>query len=136
MFDIGFLFQTLSFFFFFVCCCFFFACLFFFLFIFPRIGQLSALLNDPSNFSAKETKKVAAGSRKFDAVVSALSARLNLHTVQTTDSVATFFGKSIQDHLVAVILRASDSAGTYTVDLKSSDARLASSLVKELDALF
>lgn len=85
---------------------------------------------------AKESKKVNAGSRKFDAVASALAARLNLAVVQSTESVATFFGKSIQGHLVAVILRQGDAQGTFTVDLKCSDARLASSLAKEVDTLF
>jgi hypothetical protein len=105
--------------------------------IYSRLGQFTGLLSDPANFSAKESKTVNVGSRKFDAVMNLISAGLHLTIVEKMTAAASFYGTSIQDHLVAMLVKqAADNPSVYSVDLKCSDARLASSLIKELESLF
>ena len=99
-------------------------------------GQFTSLLSDPANFSAKESRTVNVGSRKLDAVMNLISASLHLTLVEKLSVAASFYGTSIQDHSVAMLVKQSDNPAIFSVDLKCSDARLASSLIKEVESLF
>jgi len=103
-------------------------------------SQFAGLLSDVDLFSFKESKIISTGTRKHDNVVSTIATNLHLTVVEKLSIAASLYGKSIQDHHVAMLVKVTEQAsangGSYTVDIKSSNQRLATNLANEIVALF
>jgi len=72
--------------------------------------------------------------KDFRSFVSQLSLGLKLEIVTFEPNMASFYAKSIQGHQIAVYTRLNENV--VSVDLKCSDAVLATSLINEVNALF
>ena len=59
---------------------------------------------------------------------------VHLHQVEATGNAATLYGRTIQNHHVAILLKVKDQ--TMTVDVKAAESSLATALLQEVVDFF
>jgi len=73
--------------------------------------------------------------KDFQSTLSLLSSLLHVALIELKNNTATFYGKTIQEHHIAVYVKDKNDSFVQ-IDLKSSDSTLASSLISEISTVF
>jgi len=92
------------------------------------LENFTNLLKGPDCTFLQSTKTK---TKDFQSVSSLLSTLLHVAPIELINTTATFYGKTIQDHHVAIYIKEVND-NFIQVDLKCSDAALASSLISEI----
>jgi len=92
------------------------------------LDNFTNLLKGPDCTFLQTTKTK---TKDFQSVSSLLSTLLHVAPIELINTTATFYGKTIQDHHIAIYIKEIND-NSIQVDLKCSDAALASSLISEI----
>jgi len=72
-------------------------------------------------------------------VIHIFSTRFHFSVIDKLTSASSLYSKSIQDHLLAILIKTVDERSdsfVFSIDLKATDSQLASNLMKEIESYF
>lgn len=100
-------------------------------------GRFAQLLGESNNYPAHvNTKLPLAATRSFRNAVAVIGGLLHVGEVTVLENGASMYGRTVQDHHVALLVKALAATQQISIDIKASDASLAAALKAQIEKEF